>query len=479
MSTFQLNSTAADPTSPETIAKIEEKILNTDSKVNGLPLTLLNSLPVDVAVSSDAQTEDKNVDSEEKVDFPVSFKSMTLSPKLAKAIGAESKTALIIDPCKDQPCKNGGSCSELEIASKESAEEFGDENYFCTCQEGWTGQNCEDKDFCLNHKCDHGHCRNGASNYTCECTDKFVGKLCNRKCPPDSCENEGKCVEKSNGELGCACIPGTTGARCEIDIDECAARPCKHGASCKNTELNDFECTCTPGWMGKFCDRPCQDVYKSCKTWKRQEQCELMRPHTTFFDVNCAVSCDQCTFLNKTIRTSKPLPPVLIPLAWTLGVWMANVRSVINFPFDFNGTNVQYDEIITFTVSDALMFGTPSINFTSVATNKDDPTDQHVQNGYLTIRPKPDHDQQAALLTTSNHGIIMIEEGRILDKNIVFTPHFQSPHPLTKERMPKEMGRMFSKSGPLLLQSIMKKTASGTIRTVSKYFTRVHEFEYL
>ena len=43
-------------------------------------------------------------------------------------------------------------------------------------------------------------------------------------------------------------------------------------------------------------------------------------------------------------------------------------------------------------------------SFSSIAVNKRNRKDRHVQNGYFTIRPKPERDQRAALLTTSNNG---------------------------------------------------------------------------
>lgn len=46
----------------------------------------------------------------------------------------------------------------------------------------------------------------------------------------------------------------------------------------------------------------CQDVYKSCDFWKQEDKCDLMRPTTSFFDINCPVSCDQCTYDNSTSK---------------------------------------------------------------------------------------------------------------------------------------------------------------------------------
>lgn len=36
-----------------------------------------------------------------------------------------------INDCKDEPCKNGGTCLD------------GDKNYTCMCEAGWNGKDCE------------------------------------------------------------------------------------------------------------------------------------------------------------------------------------------------------------------------------------------------------------------------------------------------------------------------------------------------
>ena len=38
-----------------------------------------------------------------------------------------------------------------------------------------------------------------------------------------------------------------------LDIDECLASPCMHGANCINTE-GSYMCQCLPGWTGAKCD---------------------------------------------------------------------------------------------------------------------------------------------------------------------------------------------------------------------------------
>uniref|UniRef100_A0A1I7W3I0 EGF-like domain-containing protein n=1 Tax=Loa loa TaxID=7209 RepID=A0A1I7W3I0_LOALO len=370
------------------------------------------------------------------------------------------------DKCIENPCENGGRC-RLDNSAKLG--------FACFCKEGWIGPLCQTKDYCIGHSCVSGKCVNLKDSYQCICWTDYAGK-----CDPNLCRRNGTCVEKSNGELGCKCPPGASGRYCEREINECNFRRCKNDAKCID-KWNDYSCICRPGWMGKDCDRPCQDIYGSCNQWKQQGQCEQMRAHTRFFDVNCAVSCGQCTYSNDTVKTTKPLAPILLPLAWMIGIWKAEVNGTrsrtVDYVTDFEG--ISYTEILAITVADVLVFGKPSINFTSIAINKNDTTDQHIHYGFLTVGSNPGGKPLVALITTSNLGQIMIEEGEIHSNSIQFTPMYRSILSYTANNLPLELHRTFSRNDKRLIQSLTKKDMDGRNRSVSKRYDKIIDIEYL
>uniref|UniRef100_A0AAF5Q4I9 EGF-like domain-containing protein n=3 Tax=Wuchereria bancrofti TaxID=6293 RepID=A0AAF5Q4I9_WUCBA len=376
-----------------------------------------------------------------------------------------------MNKCTEKPCENGGRC-RLDTGA-----EVG---FTCSCKEGWTGQLCQTKDHCVGHSCVSGKCVNQKDSYQCVCWKDYAGKFCTRKCDPNLCSRNGTCVEKSSGELGCKCPPGASGRYCEREINECNFRRCKNGAKCTD-KWNDYSCICRPGWMGKDCDRPCQDIYGSCDQWKKQGQCEQMRDHTRFFDDNCAASCGQCTYSNETVKTTKPLAPILLPLSWMIGIWKAEVNGTrsrtIDYVTDFKG--ISYTEILTITVADVLVFGKPSINFTSIATNRNDTTDQHIHYGFFTVSPNLDGKPLVALITASNLGQIMIEEGELRSNSIQLTPVYRSVLSHTANSLPLELHRTFSRTDKRLVQSLTKKDLDGRNRSISKRYDKIVNIEYL
>ncbi|KAM9468408.1 delta-like protein C [Clarias gariepinus] len=157
-------------------------------------------------------------------------------------INCENKTNV----CNSNPCKNGGSCNELE------------NDYSCTCPQGFYGKNCEVSAM----TCADGPCFNGGTcvekttgSYSCRCPSGYMGSNCEKKidrCSSDPCANGGYCLDLGHN-LVCRCRPGFKGPRCEINIDECAHNPCRNAGTCVDG-INDYTCKCTLGFTGKDCN---------------------------------------------------------------------------------------------------------------------------------------------------------------------------------------------------------------------------------
>lgn len=45
--------------------------------------------------------------------------------------------------------------------------------------------------------------------------------------------------------------PRFTGARCQVNIDDCASSPCRNGGTCHDS-IAGYTCECPPGYTGKY-----------------------------------------------------------------------------------------------------------------------------------------------------------------------------------------------------------------------------------
>lgn len=393
------------------------------------------------------------------------------------------------DYCGDLlPCYNGGTCFNIHeeeesgefdpfVESEESPSLDDGPGYVCQCADGFTGDNCLETDHCLGHKCVNGACKNNEFGYTCECYAEFAGEFCDRDCPSYLCESGGTCAIDENDEYGCICTPGTTGKRCELEVDECASNPCLFGGTCTD-KFNDFSCTCSPGYMGKRCHRACQDVYKTCDLWQRQDHC-VVSTHTNFFDVNCANSCGHCEYKNDTIRTTIPIPPILEPFQHFIGVWEGNSTYNLRFPYDFPH-GATYHEKMTIVVTKPPMFGTPFLNYTAVATNINDPSDVKATYGFITLRTRPRFPRKVALMSTTNEGVTLVEEGPMDEKAGVLslTPQHVIRVPGTRDIHKGRVEREFKLDGVFLRETMTRLDSHGRRSEAVKYFYRTNRFEF-
>ncbi|KAL9967399.1 hypothetical protein ACROYT_G025616 [Oculina patagonica] len=207
-----------------------------------------------------------------------------------------------VNPCTNQPCKNGGTCTVTA-----------DDTYSCQCPDGFEGDNCETKtpcppgkktsdaqgrccvfpftyggktfDSCTTYangntlwcsfdavyrgqwgncvdECASSPCNNGASckttedGYSCQpCPAGWKGIKCDEdinECEASPCKNGATC-ENQPGGYSCSCMSGYTGQNCEQDINECASSPCANGATCHD-EVGRYTCECPAGYEGTNCE---------------------------------------------------------------------------------------------------------------------------------------------------------------------------------------------------------------------------------
>jgi len=201
------------------------------------------------------------------------------------------------DACKR--CKNGAQC----------VRSFG--NFMCICPVGFIGRYCgKPIKSCSPNPCkNQGQCVENRGNIFCNCPSGFSASDCSLKvvvlpenpfpivqttgvnktqiklyadypswlpaplrpaggpkpkvelCLKSNCQNGASCrvVRRGKGEFAvreakCLCVPGFTGKKCEINIDDCASRPCKQNATCIDG-IDSFTCRCPAGFGGDDCGR--------------------------------------------------------------------------------------------------------------------------------------------------------------------------------------------------------------------------------
>ena len=115
--------------------------------------------------------------------------------------------------CAQQPCLNGGVCSE----DSGCAGGFG-----CDCRgTGYVGETCAlELDACYSFPCAHGGVcadRVSSDGYECSCAEGWDGENCVEEadeCESSPCLNGGRCVDE-RGAYSCRCDSGYTGENCE------------------------------------------------------------------------------------------------------------------------------------------------------------------------------------------------------------------------------------------------------------------------
>ncbi|XP_078700993.1 uncharacterized protein LOC144927453 [Branchiostoma floridae x Branchiostoma belcheri] len=218
-----------------------------------------------------------------------------------------------IDMCQFQPCYPGGRCIP---------DPNGDAGYICNnqCPEGLTGdgQNCEDRDECLEvdgetgqptHGCEQD-CVNYPGSYACTCQEgyRIAGDSRNR------CENINEC--ESPDLYTCpahlVCVDTTPGYRCGcgsghhmdrygrcVDTDECLVDNGGCQKLCVNT-AGSYHCECGGDYVlaedGMACidTNPCEgqnECNQTCVDKQGWHHCDCLEPYHLLGDgVTCAAN---------------------------------------------------------------------------------------------------------------------------------------------------------------------------------------------
>ncbi|XP_058806153.1 protein crumbs isoform X2 [Phymastichus coffea] len=145
------------------------------------------------------------------------------------------------------PCRNDAVCVELP-----------DADYRCECRPGFTGKNCEiDIDECDSNPCrNDGNCTNLVNGYRCKCDRTgYEGANCEidiDECENNPCLNDGSCYN-NYGSYVCVCPRGLEGQNCELNTNECLSAPCRNGGQCID-EVGTYRCNCSSGFAGEHCE---------------------------------------------------------------------------------------------------------------------------------------------------------------------------------------------------------------------------------
>jgi len=205
---------------------------------------------------------------------------------------------LDVDECKSNPCSNGATCIDSNVASESIAYD----TYTCACAAGYanglckysflsnyssqckvtSGGNCDvDVDECSSSPCMNGAlCRESSTDlstpvnaFVCWCKAGYVNGLCNYAYKQQHADT---CTVRQGG-------------RCNVDIDECVSQPCVHGATCKESSVQSsivadaFSCACISGYANGICSYTYLQQYA--------KECVVQVGGTCDLDVNeCASS---------------------------------------------------------------------------------------------------------------------------------------------------------------------------------------------
>ncbi|KAI3385915.1 hypothetical protein SNEBB_005784 [Seison nebaliae] len=208
-------------------------------------------------------------------------------------------------PCMSGPCKNGGTCSDINNII-----------FACSCVPGTYGVTCENGSPvvspCNPNPCkNNGVCTTNGITPVCSCIAGFAGQFCEKQgaptgpCLSQPCRNGGQCRNTMDTGYICSCAGTFSGRNCESDLRSmnsfCTSDPCQHNGVCISNVPTDFGpvnlCLCPGDYGGEYCQKfgcvnnqPCQNGGR-CYTINGMDNCNCSAPFT---GDNCE-SIDACT----------------------------------------------------------------------------------------------------------------------------------------------------------------------------------------
>jgi len=117
----------------------------------------------------------------------------------------------------------------------------------CSCNGGYSGQDCDVLGVCPNNCSGNGNCTTGQFGPTCQCNQNWSGRDCSTPLCPNSCSGRGSCVIEGN-TTECQCQQYWTGIDCSTPTGAGCPNNCSYIGDCV-----DGVCQCADGRIGDDC----------------------------------------------------------------------------------------------------------------------------------------------------------------------------------------------------------------------------------
>lgn len=148
--------------------------------------------------------------------------------------------AIFAGDCVDQPCLNGGRCTEQL------------DDFTCHCDSQYYGKTCT-----IRCPCAYGKCFEVAdSDVTTSGIVIINGTFIN---------NSSFTLDGGHVRLACKCSKGYEGVNCSKNKDDCVGNPCQNSGVCVD-KLNGFHCDCPVGISGPRCENVSPNEDSNMKT---------------------------------------------------------------------------------------------------------------------------------------------------------------------------------------------------------------------